>query len=165
MTGVRLGGRGAHRRVGWIAALLMVAACAPILKAGNAYEEAFAPLEGLQREGREMQAQPLGVVASGSGAWNAYELARRLELGIGVAKDPACAAVWYQRADRIEYDYEDWSNAYVRPLRYRRAGIPQARMGLRRLRAAGVAVEAGPAAEATERRCVAAQQALRSAAP
>lgn len=118
--------------------MLAIGGCASVNRAGNAYEELFAPLEGLQRAGREIRSAPLKDVARGAGAWNHFEFARRLDEGLGLPRDQTCAAHWYQLADNTPYAFEDWSNAWVRPMIYQRSGIPQARIALRRLSRAGV---------------------------
>jgi hypothetical protein len=134
--------------------VLLLGGCAGITQAGNAYDELFAPVEGLQRGGRVMQKEPLQSVAAGTTAWNDFELARRLDAGLGVARDPVCAVLWYREADRKPYTYEDWSHQSARPFTYTKIGIPQARIAIRRLQAAGAAMPEAKEAQVAERqRC------------
>ena len=112
-----------------------------VIKAGNAYADFFAPIEGLPTNARRLQSATLPAVLGGDRGWREYELGRRFELGVGgLPRDSACAVIWYRAAVASPYEQLDWGpGAGVKPPTVTRFGVPFARIALRRLENGGEA--------------------------
>lgn len=106
--------------------------CAGVRKAGQAYDELWAPIEGVPPKARALQTLPLDRVLGSLAGWDLYELGRRFEAGLaGAPKDLACASVFYRAASRAPYLDEDELKGF--PITTPRVGVPLARAKLKRL--------------------------------
>lgn len=148
--------RGGKRAIAALAGGLLASGCETLSKQATALDEARHGLE-VQAMTAALGAQPaparaladrplveIGRYARFGSAWHRYEFARRLELGLGVARDPACAVYWYGRADET---VRPFGQAYaIEPLGPGETGIWHARAAIRRLTPKPTETIAAPAA-------------------
>jgi hypothetical protein len=124
-------------------ALVLLSGCtiSQIQQASAAYEDAFVPLENIGRFDRWRQKAPPARLLQDGHPDSLVELGRRSETGEGgMPKDRTCAAYWYQRAFGTPYDEQTSTYAggmVIDTGKVRRAGLPQARVALRKLMKAG----------------------------
>ncbi|HEV2533715.1 hypothetical protein [Phenylobacterium sp.] len=124
------------------ASLMTLAGCsaAQWQRANAAYEDAFVPIESIGRFDRWRQkVSPADLVRDGH-PLSLVEIGRRYEVGAGLPKDRDCAGWWYSEALITWYDepQSGYAGGHVTSLgTLRRQGLPQARVALKRLRAAG----------------------------
>lgn len=122
---------------GALSVALGAAGCQSVQHTGQVLEERIAIFEQGEVPGRARQYASLSFTdvehrAVRGDAWARFELARRLELGIGRTADVQCAVYWYSLANRTSYMGRDPPPS--RSLSsYAQVGMPHARAAVRRL--------------------------------
>ena len=108
--------------------------CTTLRGIDNGYGDALAFIEPNPREAKLVRKLSMQELRWAPRGWREYEMGRRFEEGVGVARSFDCAAYWYSLASVSAFEQIDFNPAWgVNPPTVTHVGLPWARLALRRI--------------------------------